>query len=85
MIHIMNSLPEEYSVLVSLLGRRIGQKKNLMTLEELRTELTEEHDWYRDHKNPGKIGGTMGIDSSGEEHALYAGGKFKGRCRICGV
>jgi hypothetical protein len=27
----------------------------------------------------------MGLDSSGEEHALYAGGKFKGRCRICGV
>jgi gag-polypeptide of LTR copia-type len=49
MMHIMNSLPEDYSVLVSLLGRRIGHKMNPMTLEELRTELTEEHDQYKDH------------------------------------
>jgi gag-polypeptide of LTR copia-type len=70
MMHIMNSLPEEYSVLVSFLGRWIGHKTNPMTLEEVRTELTEEHDPYKDRKNPGKTGSTMGLDISGEEHAL---------------
>jgi hypothetical protein len=28
---------------------------------------------------------TFEVDSNGEEHVLYAGGKIKGRCRVCGV
>jgi hypothetical protein len=82
---VINVLPTEYSVLVTLLGRRIGHKTNPLTIEELCSELNEEYDRIRDPKNSGRTTSTFEVDSNGEEHALYAGGKFKGRYRVCRV
>jgi hypothetical protein len=84
-MNVVNVLPPEYSVLVTHLGRRIGHKENPLTIEELRSELNEEYDRIKDRKNSGRSMSTFEVDSNGEEHALYASGKFKGKCRVCGV
>jgi gag-polypeptide of LTR copia-type len=45
LLHVINVLPSESSILVTLLGRQIGHKMNLLIIEELQSELNEEYDW----------------------------------------
>jgi hypothetical protein len=51
-------------------------------IEDLWSELNEEYNRIRDS---GKTPSTINVDSNGEEHVLYGGDKFRGRCRVCGV
>jgi gag-polypeptide of LTR copia-type len=80
-IHILHNLPMEYDVLVNLLTRRI----TTIILEELRADLKYEYDRLKSRKNGnGHSNSNYNNNSSNEEHALFVGGKFKGKCHHCG-
>jgi hypothetical protein len=55
LMHIVNVLPMGYSVLVTLLGRRIGHKMNPLTIEELRSELMKHMTESRTVRTPVKL------------------------------
>jgi gag-polypeptide of LTR copia-type len=77
-IHILNNLPMEYDVSVNLLMRRF----TMITLEESRADLRCEYDQLKSRKNDS--GSNNNNNNSNEEHALFYGGKFKGKCHYCG-
>jgi hypothetical protein len=70
MEHVLNNVPEMYSIEVSNLEDRLGDlSKNLLTSEEICAALSK--------KNKNKC------YNQNEETALFAGG-FKGKCNNCG-
>jgi hypothetical protein len=69
----------EYDVSVNLLTRRIMT----ITLEELRADLQYEYDQLKSRKNNSGNNNNNNSNSN-EEHALFAGGKFEGKCHHSG-
>jgi hypothetical protein len=82
-MQVMNNLPSEYDNVIDILGNRLSvdlDNKNdddQLTIEELCGELSLKYERIQERKKP-LAGG------SGEDTALYAGGKFKGKCHHCG-
>ena len=74
---VLNNLNPDYDILVDLLARRIGCEKDPLSIDELRSELNLRYDRMRTRKDDD-------IPEDKGEHALFAGGKFKGKCRNCG-
>ena len=80
MMHVLNNLPSTYNNLVDGLEDKLGAKNDPLTLEGLREKLSEKYEKIRARKKFRDDNS----DSEGEERALFAGGKFKGRCHYCG-
>jgi hypothetical protein len=77
MIHILNNLTADYDLQFALLKRRIGDKENPLTVEEIRAELSLRFD---------RLSSKLSYNDNGEEvkeMALF-GGQFEGKCRNCG-
>ena len=79
-MHILNNLDREYEYQVNLMERRVGAATETLTVEEMRDELCLRFERMSKQKNDG----SLGIDDE-EEHALYAGTQFKGKCYVCGM
>ena len=79
MMHVLNNLPSAYDNLVDGLEDKLGATNEPLTLEGLREKLSEKYEKIRARKKF-----RDDSDSEGEERALFAGGKFKGRCHYCG-
>jgi hypothetical protein len=81
---IMNNLPSDYDNIIDILGNRLSfelddEKNNdRLTIEELREELSLKYERMQERKKMTNSGG------GSEDTALYAGGKFKGKCHHCG-
>ena len=80
MIHIMNNLPSAYDNLIDSLEDKLGASTDALTLESLREKLSEKYEKIKMRKRFK----TEESDSDDDEKALFAGGKFKGRCHYCG-
>jgi gag-polypeptide of LTR copia-type len=76
MIHVLNKLPSDYDLQVALLERRIGDEKDLLTVSEIRSELSLRFERLNNHSN-NENGKAL------DEMALYTG-QFKGKCTNCG-
>jgi hypothetical protein len=77
MIHILHNLTADYNLQLTLLGRRIGDKEILLTVEEIRENLSLRFE---------RLGNKSSNNDNGdeaEEMALF-GGQYKGKCRNCG-
>ena len=79
-MHILNNLDREYEFQVNLMERRVGAATDPLTLEEVRDELCLRFE----RMSKQRPNGILGNDDE-EEHALYAGAQFKGKCYVCGV
>jgi hypothetical protein len=73
MIQTLNSLTAEYDLQILLLEKRIGNKGNPFSVEELKEELNLRIERLSSKNN----------DESGEEKVLFII-QFKGKCRNCG-
>ena len=80
MIHIMNNLPSAYDNLIDSLEDKLGASTNPLTLESLREKLSEKYEKIKMRKRFKN----EESDSDEDQKALFAGGKFKGRCHYCG-
>ena len=80
MMHVLNNLPSAYDNLVDTLEDKLGATTDPLNLEALREKLSEKYEKISARK---KFRDSSS-DSEGEEKALFAGGKFKGRCHYCG-
>ena len=80
MIHIMNNLPSAYDNLIDSLEDKLGAINDPLTLETLREKLSEKYEKIKMRKRFKE----SDSDSEEDEKALFAGGKFKGRCHYCG-
>ena len=78
--HIINNLTEDYETLIDILGRRIGTKTDPSTVEDLRQELGLRYECLKMRKEE-----SLSKNDNNEEHAMFAGGKFKGKCNHCGT
>ena len=76
LLHLLNNLTEEYDPEVKDLEKRIGSTTNPLDIEEVREDLNLRYERTGKHEDTS--------ESEEEEHALYAGGQFKGRCNKCG-
>jgi transposase InsO family protein len=76
LLHLLNSLTKDYDPEVKDLEKRIGSDDNPLDIEEVREDLNLRYERL------GKPDDDSG--SEDEEHALYVGGQFKGRCNKCG-
>jgi hypothetical protein len=75
--HVLNNVPEMYSIEVSKLEDRLGDLSDPLTIEEIRAALSLKYERVYSKKNKNKR------FNQNEETALYAGG-FKGKCNNCG-
>ena len=65
---------------MNLLERRVGVATDPLTIEYMRDELCLR---FERVSKQSKDGGILDINDE-EEHALYAGTQFKGKCYVCG-
>ena len=79
-MQILEGLPKEYDMLVTLLHARY--KIDDLTIESLREELNMYYDRMKT-KKPGRFKSSDEDHDDNEESALVTG-NFKGRCRGCG-
>ena len=77
MIHILNNLTADYDLQLALLERRIGDKDNPLTVEEIRAELSLRFE---------RLSNNLSNNDNNEEaeEMVLFGGQFKGKCRNCG-
>jgi Zinc knuckle len=87
MLHILSNLGDDYELVQFHLDHRMFSFTNPLTIEELRTELSNRYDKIKykyslnqTPENPSQYQPR----SQGQDRALYAGGKFKGTCNKCG-
>jgi histone deacetylase 1/2 len=77
-LHVLNNLTDEYETLVEIMEKRIGSDSDPIDIEDIREDLSLKFERIqRKH-------GHQDSDSDEEEHAMFAGGQFKGRCNACG-
>lgn len=81
MTQIINNLTDDYEVLVEIVGRRLMDD---LTIEELRNELNLRFERLQDKRHNNNNNSNNSNDDNKPEHAMYAGGKFKGKCNHCG-
>jgi len=79
MIHIMNNLPSAYDNLIDNLEDKLEASTDPLTLESLREKLSEKYEKIKMRKRFKNDES----DPDEDEKALFAGGKFKGRCHYC--
>jgi hypothetical protein len=79
LLHVMNNLTPEYENQVNLLERRIDDEFNPLSIEDLREEFNLHYERLNIQKRDENH-----KDWQDQDHALYAGGQFKGKCRLCG-
>ena len=73
MAHMINNLPESYK---SLVVGRFGLAHNMLTVEEIKTDIRDYYDLYvRDDVKT--------TNKNKSEQAFYMKGKFKGDCCKC--
>jgi hypothetical protein len=81
MLQILSNLTDDYEVVVYFLNHRLSDLHNPLTIDEMRDELSARYELIKNKFPPTKKEGGGG---SGEESALYAGARFKGKCLKCG-
>jgi hypothetical protein len=74
MVQVLNSLMNDYELQMLLLEKRIGSKKNPLTIDELKEELSLRYERLLMKTETAKI------TDLGEEKALMVT-QFKGKCR----
>jgi hypothetical protein len=77
MEHVLNNVPEMYSIEVSKLEDRLGDLSGPLTIKEICGALSLKYQRVYSKKNKNKR------FNQNEETALFAGG-FKGKCNNCG-
>ena len=77
LIQVLNSLTSDYELQMTLMEKRIGNKENPLTIDELKEDLN-----LRYERLSSKSESTRN-DDYGEEKALFVT-QFKGKCRNCG-
>ena len=77
LIQVLNSLTGDYELQMTLMEKRIGNKENPLTIDELKEDLN-----LRYERLSSKSESTRN-DDYGEEKALFVT-QFKGKCRNCG-
>ena len=80
MMHVLNNMPSAYDNLIDTLEDRLDSATDPLTIENLREKLSEKYEKIKAKKKFRQ----EDSDSEEEERALFAGGKFKGRCHYCG-
>jgi hypothetical protein len=79
MLHVLNNLNSDYETQVTLLERMIDDEFEPLTIEYMREELNVRYERLNSRNKRNN-------DENGEsDKALYAGGKFKGKCKVCGI
>ena len=74
-LHVLNSLPEQYELEVKMLEHKmelLKEKNKEIGIEDVRNELNLKYERLKMQVKP-----TM-------DHAYYMGTKFKGKCNYCG-
>jgi hypothetical protein len=77
LIQVLNSLTGDYELQMTLMEKRIGNRENPLTIDELKEDLN-----LRYERISFKSESTRN-DNYGEEKALFVT-QFKGKCRNCG-
>ena len=77
LVQVLNSLTGDYELQMILMEKRIGNKENPLSIDELKEDLN-----LRFERLSTKSESTRNEDF-GEEKALFTS-QFKGKCRNCG-
>ena len=80
MMQIINNLNQDYDMELKMLEEQIDNTEKPLTIDKMRTKLSTQFKRLKKMRS-------RHYDSSSDEeegYALYAGGKFKGRCHKCG-
>jgi gag-polypeptide of LTR copia-type/Zinc knuckle len=78
LLHVMNNLTHEYEMQVNRLERKIEDKVDPPSIEDLREKLSLQFERLNIRKRD------ENVKDQDQDQALYAGGQFKGKCRSCG-
>jgi hypothetical protein len=77
MIHVLNNLPTDYDLQLALLKKKIGDKDDPLTVEEIRADLSLRYEILNMKSTQNEK------NKEFEENVLFRG-KFKGKYRNCG-
>ena len=90
-IKILNGLPKAYTMVVTLLEKRLNHKKNPLTLEDVRSDLNNHYskmypdsDDDSDYFGGGDDSDSDDSDDDDEKEKAMFSTQFKGKCHNCG-
>ena len=83
LIHVLNNLTEEYDIEVSLLEKRLGNKDEPLTIDEVRADLSLRYE--KINKKDDKDEEVHKESGNGDKALGTYEKKFKGRCNYCGI
>jgi Reverse transcriptase (RNA-dependent DNA polymerase)/gag-polypeptide of LTR copia-type/Zinc knuckle len=77
-IHILNNMTDDYELQLAMMEKRLNDKINLLTVDEIRDDLNLRFERLNIKTNEN--------NENGNNHDVaFFGGQFKGKCRNCGV
>jgi hypothetical protein len=77
MIHILNNLTSDYDLQLALMERRVGDVDKLLTIEEIRGELSLHYQRMNMKSSSNREGDVF-------EQTAFFSGQFIGKCCNCG-
>ena len=83
LIHLLNELTEEYVIEVSLLEKRLGNKDEPLTIDEVWEDLSLRYE--KINKKDDKDEEVNKESGHGDKALGTYEKKFKGRCNYCGI
>jgi hypothetical protein len=77
-LHILNNMTDDYDLQLAMMEKRVTGKSNPLTVNEIRDDLDLRFKRLNEKKNEK-------IENDNNREIACFGGRFKGKCRNCGV
>jgi hypothetical protein len=76
-LHILNNMTANYDLQLAMMEKRINNKINPLTVDEIRADLNLRFERLNEKKDD--------TDNKDNEDVAFFGGQYKGKCRNCGM
>jgi hypothetical protein len=77
-LHILNNMTEDYDLQLAMMEKRVMDKSNPLTIDEIRDDLNLRFERLNEKQNEES-------ENDNDQEVAFFGGQFKGKCRNCGA
>jgi hypothetical protein len=77
-LHILNNMTDDYDLQVTIMEKRVTDKSNPLTINEIRDNLNLRFEILNEKQNEER-------ENDNNYEVAFFGGQFKGKCRNCGA
>jgi hypothetical protein len=77
-LHILNNMTEDYDLQLAMMEKRVTDKSNPLTIDEIRDNLNLRFERLNEKQNEES-------EHDSNQEVAFFGGQLKGKCRYCGA